>query len=211
MLRFSKNEKNIGIFGGTFDPVHLGHLQCAKVVADKLFLDKVLFMPANIPNFKQDKDIASANYRFLMCELAIKDFKDIRFIASNYEIMKKGVTYTSDTIRDIKKQLDNNINIYFICGSDSAYSIESWHNYAEIFNDAKLISVGRKGIKKDLSKQNKLKIKYGSRIEFVEADVIDCSSSEIRQNITNKELIDRCLTKSVYAFIKNKKLYGFKN
>lgn len=116
---------NLGIMGGTFDPIHLGHLQCAQVVADKFNLDKVLFMPANIPNFKQDNKIASGLDRYKMCELAIKDFADARFGASAFELDRNGVTYTSDTLKLFRAEFPQVKNLYFICGSDSAYTIKN--------------------------------------------------------------------------------------
>lgn len=202
-----KKHVKIGIMGGTFDPVHLGHLQCAKVVADKLELDKVLFMPANIPNFKQNKHVTAASDRLKMCKLAIEDFNDDRFGVSDFELWRDGVTYTSDTLEMLKKDLFSNADLFFICGSDSAYSVDSWHKATQIFENATIVSVGRKGYKKNVVLENKLKDKFDNKIMFIEADVVDISSSKLRDILNDRNNASTFMSSKVLDYIIKNHLY----
>lgn len=181
------NQK-IGIMGGTFDPIHIGHLQCAQVAQEKLKLDKILFIPAGVPNFKQDKKLASSKDRLIMCELAIQDFGNPSFEVSDIEIKREGVTYTVDTLKELSGDL------YFITGTDSAATLEDWHNYEEILKLCTVVAVTRKG--EPIHKLH-------PEVMLLEADVVKVSSSDLRKSL-NKSL----LTPSVFEYIKNHKLYS---
>lgn len=176
--------------GGTFDPIHLGHLQCADVVQKKFNLEKVLFIPAGIPNFKQDKKLASSKNRLEMCKLAIADFGNPTFDVSDTEINRKGVTYTVDTLKEFSEY-----DIYFITGTDSAATLEQWHNYEEILKLCTVVAVTRKG---------DVKHKLNPKILLIKADVIEVSSTQIR-SLSN---IKNYVTPSVYEYIKEHELYS---
>lgn len=121
-------EGNIGIFGGTFDPIHIGHLECAQIAADKCCLDKVLIMPANIPNFKQSQDVLPGKERLNLIKLAISDYGDQRLVPCEIEINRTGITYTYDTMKQISDAANHLSSLFFILGSDSLLQIDKWNN-----------------------------------------------------------------------------------
>lgn len=119
----SITNKIVGIFGGTFDPIHNGHLLCAQVVFNKLKLDEVWFMPAYISNFKRNATQASFEDRFNMCKLALSDFGNKKFKLSSIEQELGGVSYTVDTIEHIKRTYQPK-EIFFIAGSDTIFDLK---------------------------------------------------------------------------------------
>ena len=123
LLKFeSTKNQRIGIMGGTFDPIHLGHLFCAEQALDAANLDSVAFVPANIPAFKQERKITCVDDRMRMCELAVAD--NSKFCVSDIEVRRGGVTYTADTIRELKNSFLDDVDLFFIIGEDSLSTLE---------------------------------------------------------------------------------------
>jgi nicotinate-nucleotide adenylyltransferase len=128
--------------GGTFDPVHHGHLVAASEVAAQLHLDEVLFVPTGVPAFKQDRSVTPAEHRYLMTVIATAS--NPRFSVSRVDIDRGGVTYTVDTLRDLRSAYPD-ADLFFITGADALADILAWKDAAELFSMAHFVGVTRPG------------------------------------------------------------------
>lgn len=203
----------IGILGGSFDPVHKGHIILAEKVLSYFLLDKLIFVPSKLPPHKLSH--ASPTDRLAMLEIAISDLDD-RFSVSNCEINSKGVSYTYDTLKYFNNKYDGD-DIYFIAGSDIFSTIESWKNCSLLFELTKFIVVSRAGVSfdtmlrrigKDLSQitvkdKDYLEGKDAGIILF-ETEIPEISSTKIRENIDDAEGL---VPANVLSYIKENKLY----
>ena len=131
----------VGILGGTFDPIHLGHLAAARAAMECAHLDRVLFIPTGVPPHRPGT-VAAAEQRVEMCRLAIED--EERFEVSPIEVRRKGKSYTVDTLRELRKRYPND-ELFLILGSDAAKLLSSWHEPDEVRRLARLIVVTRPG------------------------------------------------------------------
>lgn len=198
----------IGILGGTFNPIHLGHIELAKAAYNGLKLDKVLIMPTGLSYLKMDQAVLNKEVRAEMVKLAIKDIDYFEF--SDIEIKKEGNTYTSETLEDLHKMypLDT---FYYLIGADTLFSIERWKNPDIIFNLSKLAVM-----KRDDADYDEIKIQidhlyklYNAHIEIINNPKIDISSTYIRQEIANNNYnkIENMLNKEVLEYIKHHNIY----
>ncbi|MDO5707404.1 MAG: nicotinate-nucleotide adenylyltransferase [Andreesenia angusta] len=188
-----------GIMGGTFDPIHLGHLIISEYIRVELGLDKIIFIPNGRPPHK--KVSTSDEDRYLMTKMAIEDNEF--FEISDIEIKGEVHSYTIDTIKELKK-MDSNVEYFFIIGSDSAKNFHKWKDYREIFEYCKIVCYQRKGFNlDDLSLENEL----SSKIIFIDSMLLDISSTEIRRRVKEKKSIKYLVTDIVEKFIYQKKLY----
>ncbi|MGL1956945.1 MAG: nicotinate-nucleotide adenylyltransferase [Colwellia sp.] len=212
---------NIGIFGGTFDPIHLGHTESAKSVAQWLNISTLLFIPANIPPHKATPNV-SAKQRAAMVELACKH--EPLFQCDLRELSRCGNSYTVDTLKEIKTANPEK-TLYFIVGMDSLLSFTTWHNYQEILNLCHLVVNCRpnsplntlNSVTKSLLSNHQvhnlsqLKEKHSGGILlsslFHKSLNIDISSSQIRQNLKSKISCQHLLSHSVLDFINKNQLY----
>ena len=128
----------LGIMGGTFDPIHIGHLACAEQAREAFSLDAVVFIPAGKPAFKLKRDVTPAEQRFEMCRLAVQG--NPAFDVSRIEIDRPGVTYTADTLRQLREHYPGNVALFFITGADAVCSILKWRESAAIASMAELIA-----------------------------------------------------------------------
>ena len=133
----------LGIMGGTFDPIHYGHLVAAEQAFDDLSLDVVVFMPAGRPAFKLDKKVTSGEDRYAMTLLATSD--NPHFLASRFEVDREGVTYTADTLRLLRGLYPANVEFYFITGADAITEIVAWRDAEDIARLAHLVAATRPG------------------------------------------------------------------
>lgn len=198
--------KNLGIIGGTFDPIHFGHIGCAEAAANTFDLDEVWFVPANHPNFKLNKSVTDITHRLHMVKLALDDAHNSKFKISNFEANRQGITYTSDTLEILHKDFPKT-NLYFVIGTDSLFTLPKWHNFETILKLSTIIAVTRKGYFEPTENQAEFIKLHSDAIEIVEADVIGISSSEIREKISNGENVSGLLPQSVEQYIKKYQIY----
>jgi len=187
----------VGVFGGTFDPIHYGHLITAQSVWEIRKLDKIIFIPAYISPHKSDVKTSSPTERLNMIKMAIEvvDFFDY----SDIEIKKGGISYTVDTLTELKKKYDS---IEFIIGYDNIFEFHTWKDPDEIMNLAKIIVLKRKS-----SHPPQFKDKYYNQAVFVQTRGIEISATDIRERVKKGLPINFLVPPKVMKNIYNKKLY----
>lgn len=186
----------IGILGGTFNPIHIGHLILAEEAREKLQLDKIIFIPTYLPAHKNNSDIAAAGDRYRMIKLAIK--KNIYFSVSDIEIKRNGLSYTIDTLKEFKKIYPKD-ELYFIIGSDLLKYLDDWKDLPEIINMVKFIVATRPGYPLE---------KIPSNISTVPIRAVDVSAFEIRKAIKENKSFRYLVPEAVYKYIIKNKLYA---
>ncbi|WP_394283970.1 nicotinate-nucleotide adenylyltransferase [Corynebacterium sp.] len=165
----------IGIMGGTFDPIHNGHLVAASEVADRFDLDRVVFVPTGEPWQKADRRVSPAEDRYLMTVIATA--ANPRFTVSRVDIDRSGPTYTIDTLKDLGEQFQG-AELYFITGADAMASIMSWHDWEKMFDLAHFVGVTRPGY--ELS-EKMLPDGHGDRVQLIDVPAMAISSTDIRR------------------------------
>lgn len=185
----------IGILGGTFNPIHIGHLILAEEVREKIKLDKIIFVPAYLPPHKDNSNIAPADHRYKMIKLAIKSSRYLK--ASDIEIKRNGRSYTIDTLREFKNIYPND-ELYFIIGSDLLKYLEEWKDLNEIIKMVKFIVATRPGYALE---------KIPSYISTIPIRAVDISGFEIRQAIKENRSFRYLMPESVFNYISKKGLY----
>lgn len=175
--------KKIGIFGGTFNPVHVVHLKMAEKAYRRLNLDKIIFVPSYNPYHKEKKESVDFNHRFNMLKLAIKD-SDYFEVSDIEKRMNKEKSFTVDLLLEIKNNYKDD-EIYFILGADSLINIKKWNNFQRIFDLTKIIVFFRKNYDngKIYSLKDEFQKEYGATIYILEDLNSDISSTAIRHMI----------------------------
>lgn len=201
----TKNKK-VGIMGGTFNPIHYGHLLLAETAYHQLELDEVLIMPTKNPYYKKLSNTASEEDRVNMVKLAIENNDHFQF--SSEELERDGTTYTVETLRNLTSAHKDH-QYYFIMGADSLYHIESWKEPEAILEMAVILVAGRDGGSSSSLKSQMAYImnKYDAKIHLLESPVMEISSHDIRRRIQNGESIRYLLPDSVADYIYRQKLY----
>ncbi len=191
----------LGIFGGTFNPPHSGHLHLARLVKEKLGLDKVFIIPANVPPHKIPGSLPDGKYRLEMCR---KTFTDDYFEFSTAELDRGDKSYTIDTLNFLKEKYPDD-ELYLIMGSDMLEHFTKWYRWEDILSLAVIVSASRKAdFKADLSVYTD---EQRAGIIFIEADPVVISSSELRAIIRSGKDAEKFLTQDVKSFIKANSLY----
>ncbi len=195
--------EKIGIYGGSYNPVHIGHVKMARIFKDDLSLDKVMIIPANIPPHKQNKEILSGAHRMKMCKLA---FCEPCFEVSDIELAKDSVSYTYETLRQILSRRE--AELYLFCGADMFLTIQDWKNPEDIFSMATIVTVPRNDSDVETLQAHAERLeKMGARAIVINTSTIDVSSSEIREKLKNNEDVSSLLPEKVIDYIKENKLY----
>lgn len=194
------------IFGGTFDPIHNGHIHIAYEAFYKLNLNEVIFVPSGIPPHKLGKKITDSTVRYNMVKSAINEEK--KFVVSDYEINSPDLSYTYKTLKHFN-DIETNVEWYFLTGMDCLMDVEKWSNPGEIFKLCKFVVFNRPGFDMDSIKSQKKKMedKYSANIIFLNANLLDISSTNIRENIKINRNVGYLLPESVYNIIKKYNLY----
>lgn len=194
------------IFGGTFDPLHNGHLNIAYEAMNKLNIDEIIFMPSGIPPHKRDRNITDSTLRYEFVKMVTRE--EEKFSTSDYEINKKGFSYTYETLIHFSG-LEKNIEWYFIAGLDSLMTIEKWKNIQEIFRLCTLIVLVRRGYEEDevIEQKKKLEKLYNAKIELLKIPILEISSTELREKIKNGENVSHLMPRDIAYAIRALGLY----
>ncbi len=190
----------IGVMGGTFDPIHNGHLVAASEVADAFDLEEVIFVPTGVPWHK--KAVSSAEHRYLMTVIATA--ANPSFTVSRVDIDRPGVTYTIDTLQEIAR-LYPGADIFFISGADAIAQILAWKDIEKIWPLATFVAVTRPGHNLELPKTDK------AAIERLEVPALAISSTAVRDRVTAGKPIWYLVPDGVVQYIAKHELYGAGN
>jgi len=194
-----ETKEKLGVLGGTFDPIHMGHLVLAEQVREKLQLDQVIFIPCASPPHKTEQELSSAKDRFEMTKLALEG--NPYFSVSDIELKRKGLSYTVETLRELKGSYKDS-EIYFLTGSDVLNEITTWKNPEEIYKLAKIVIGVRPGFDKFEPEDHFVK-----KSIMVNITGMDISSTQIREKVRKGESIKYLVPSKVEGYIKEKNLY----
>lgn len=201
------NRIRVGIMGGTFDPIHYGHLVTAEAARSQFGLDEVVFTPAGNPPHKKDYEVTPAEARYLMTVLAIND--NPFFKVSRMELDRSGYTYTIDTLKQFSEQYGQNAQLFFISGADAVLDILTWKDVGEVLHYCTFIAATRPGypIEKLAQKLCELEELYGKEVFPMEVTGLDISSTDIRRRIKEGLSVKYLLPDSVERYIEKNGLY----
>jgi nicotinate-nucleotide adenylyltransferase len=193
------------VIGGTFDPIHLGHLIVAQETCARLDLCRVVFVPAGQPPHKMACAITPAEQRIEMVQLAIAG--DDRFGLSRVDVDRAGPCYTVDTIGLLQQAWDGEAEIYFAIGSDSLADLPAWYQPQRLLDLCTIVAVERPGYPPDLDRLERLLPGAASRIAFLRAPTLDISATEIRERVQSGRPIRYLVPDSVVQYIHAHRLY----
>lgn len=198
--------KKIGILGGTFNPIHNGHIQLARYCQNKLGLDKVIFIPTYTPPHKASVNLADSSHRISMCKTAV--LPDNNFEVSDIEIRRKGKSYTFETLNSLKELFPED-TLYLIMGADMFLTLAEWKNPKIIFKNAVIAAIPRNDSDKgDMTDYyNRVLKPLGANAVILDNPVEQVSSTYIRNNIDKPELVSNLLDKNVYEYIAKNNIY----
>ena len=204
-------EQRIGLLGGTFDPIHFGHLLLAVHSYEKLGLDRVIFIPARLPPHKGEPVVEGA-HRLEMVRLAVAD--DERFLVCDCELGRAEPSYTIDTVRHLQGSLGSEAHLLWLIGSDMVKDLPSWHKIGELLELIEIIVVGRTGqaepndpaLEPNLTAEQIGKL----RVQRIQFPLIDISSTMIRKRLAAGQSVRYLLPAVVEEYITGHKLYGRK-
>ena len=216
-------KKRIGLFGGSFNPVHIGHLRAAEEIKEKLSLDRIVFVPARIHPLKKISDLASADKRLQMLKIAVSD--NPAFQVSDIELKREGPSYTIDTLKQLSKKYGKN-NMFFILGIENLKRIDEWKDYKSLFKYSNFAVIRRPGYKvgdyksafpkqlKNMFKRTDaaedITIYQGrnrSKLIFLKISGIRISSSRVRNLLKNNKSANYFIPPRLNSYIKKNKLY----
>lgn len=196
----------VGIMGGTFDPIHNGHLATAEAVNDALMLDQVLFIPAAVPPHKRGRHIADSFHRLAMTILATCSHPN--FHVSTVELDREGPSYAVDTVDALKKIFPSDTDFYFILGADAALELHTWHNAFELVSKCFFVAATRQGTDFDLADVHKnFPVELQHHIIHVETPALEISSTDIRDKILRHQSIKYLVPEPVEQYLRKEGLY----
>ena len=201
-----KNCKRIGILGGTFNPVHMGHLFMAEYARVEMNLDMILFIPTGVPYMKNNKEILSSDIRMQMLEMSITS--NSFFATSDIEIKREGNTYTFETLEELH-QLYPNADLFFLVGADCLFTIEHWYQPQRIFDNCTLLAANRNDVPQMelLEKKKFLENMFQAQVRLLDVPQMDISSTKIRENIKSGRSIRYMVTDAVHDYILQNNFY----
>ena len=195
----------VGILGGTFDPIHLGHLVVAEEVRRRLKLDEVLFVPAGMPYLKVDHHVTSAAHRLAMLKLALAAYPCFKI--STIEIDRPGPSYSVDTISQLKVEFVGS-DLYFVLGWDNLEELPRWHEPERLLEWCRLVAVPRVGCPvPNLAALDKVLPGLRDNVIMLSEPLVDISASLIRERVAKGLPIDHLVPEAVARYIREKGLY----
>ena len=191
--------KRLGVMGGTFDPIHHGHLVAASEVGHFLDLDEVIFVPTGQPWQKNGRQVSPAEDRYLMTVIATAS--NPRFSVSRVDIDRPGETYTIDTLRDLRAQRGPDVELYFITGADALTKMISWRDTDELFSLAQFVGCTRPG--------HRLSVRQlpAERVTLIEIPALAISSTECRERVRAGQPIWYLVPDGIVQYISKRQLY----
>jgi nicotinate-nucleotide adenylyltransferase len=215
--------KRIGLFGGTFDPVHHGHLRAGEEIRQAFSLAWVEFLPARIPPHKTDQPITDISHRVAMLRLAVAG--NPYFRVSEVEASREGVSYLVDTLEAYRQHYPSEVALYFIMGMDSFREIATWHRYPALFSLSHFVVITRPGYKRpglsevvspDVAdsfgpcegEPDAMEHPSGHRIHFQETTLLDISASRLRRWMLEERSVRYLIPEPVWEYVREYGLYG---
>ena len=195
----------VGIMGGTFDPIHLGHLAMAESVREIFELDEVLFIPSARPPHKVEKNVTPEVHRLMMTFLATQS--NDKFQVSPMEILREGLSYTLDTMNELEKKFGADSELFFIIGADSMVDLPKWHKAKELVSKVHFIATTRPGVEVNLDDVKNFFGDSAKNIYQVATAGLEISSTDIRERIKNGKSIKYLVPESVEEYILKENLY----
>lgn len=182
-FEISKEKIRYAIMGGSFDPIHFGHLAAAETVRQKLNCQKVIFIPLGNPPHKKNRILSDSIHRYTMTVLAANS--NPYFEVSNIEVNRDGYTYTLNTIAELNKYYGKEVELLFITGADALFEIETWYKVEELLKLCSFVAVTRPGYDKSMLEQKLqyLQSKYNSELHIIDVPGLNISSTDIRERI----------------------------
>jgi len=197
---------NIGVLGGTFDPVHNGHIIVAEEVAAQLSLSTVIFVPAGQPWLKADWPVTPAEQRLQMLRLALADKPDFKI--SNLEIERAGPSYSVDTMAELREQVGSDDELFFILGRDNLGQLPQWHEPSRLIEMCYLVAVNRPGSPRPKLKSLETSIPgISRRVMLLDSPEVDISASAIRERVAGGLSVRHLVPEPVNRYIKGNGLY----
>ena len=199
-------KKKVGILGGTFDPIHVGHLMTAEAVRDEYHLDRVIFIPAANPPHKELNKVTAAEHRYMMTVLAT--CSNPHFQVSDIEMKRSGPSYTIDTIDYMVKKYGSDTEFYFIVGADAIIDLPSWNNIEELLSLCHFIGANRQGSVPDVTQiQAELGELGKTKIHRLLTPELEISSTDIRHRVKKGYSIKYIVPAAVEQYIYKEGLY----
>jgi nicotinate-nucleotide adenylyltransferase len=189
--------------GGTFDPIHHGHLVAASEVASRFGLDEVVFVPTGQPWQKADRQVSAAEDRYLMTVIATAS--NPRFTVSRVDIDRPGMTYTVDTLRDLRAERGEDQDLYFITGADALAQIMTWRDQEQLFDLAHFVGCTRPGVELDFPAISQLP---ADRVTLMEVPALAISSTACRARVQARDPIWYLVPDGIVQYIAKRGLYA---
>lgn len=194
----------LGLLGGTFDPIHRGHLALATYTMDDVALDQVWFIPSSQPPHKSKRPLSPPEIRWEMTLKTVAPFTP-RFVAKDLELRRVGYSYTVDTLAEVRAVVGAHVELFWIIGRDNVSEIPSWSRPRELVALATIIAGGRPGVEPP----NAIPSWLASRIVLLDGPDVDVSSTRIREQVRDGILDEENLPRPVVEIIKRERLYGY--
>jgi nicotinate-nucleotide adenylyltransferase len=195
--------KRLGVMGGTFDPIHHGHLVTAEMALWQFELDEVVFVPTGQPWMKEDQEVSEAEHRYLMTVIATSS--NPRFSVSRIEIERQGPTYTVETLQQLRREAEEPIDLFFITGADAMLEILHWKDPGEVLAEANFIAATRPGY--DLARFQKEAPTSHPKVSVMDIPALAISSTDIRRRVRQGEPIRYLVPEGVQTYIQKARLY----
>lgn len=197
----------IGVFGGTFDPIHNGHLVVAEYVRTEMALNQVLFIPAGRPWFKEGQTVTDARHRLEMTRLAVAD--NPLFAVSDMEVRRDGPTYTADTLEELRGDMGEGVEFYFILGIDALNEFHRWRRPCDVLDVATIVGVTRPGAETvDRAALDSIREGASDEVVIVDGPRIDVSAADIRRRVSEGLSVRGIIPQAVEDYAKRHVLYG---